>query len=79
MAQSNILGSALKQNLGETKRSYTKEFLASNEHPEFDITRREWADHHILNLTRHNFFGKFTLEFENGVIIRAVKKESFKP
>ena len=60
-------------------QTHQKVFEAPKENPEFDVTRSEWARLHILNLTRHNFFGKLTLHFENGKIIRAMKEENLKP
>lgn len=44
-----------------------------------DGNHRIWADLHINALTQKCFYGRFTLIFEDGKIIRAVKEETLKP
>lgn len=56
-----------------------KVFDAPKEHPEFDISRLEWAKLHLNALTKHHFFGKASFIIEDGKIIRLIKEESLKP
>jgi hypothetical protein len=54
-------------------------YPAPNEHPEFDISRLEWARILLFHLSRGKFYGKITFTFEEGKIQRAEKNESLKP
>jgi hypothetical protein len=60
--------------------SYSKNiYPAPIEHPEFDISRLEWARILLFHLSRGKFYGKITFTFEEGKIQRAEKNESLKP
>jgi hypothetical protein len=39
----------------------------------------DWIKSVIQQLIRHRFYGKLTIHFESGKIVRAVKEESLKP
>ncbi len=52
---------------------------APKDHPDFDISRREWARLILVGLANHKFYGKVTFIMENGVIQRAIKEETIKP
>ena len=56
-----------------------KTFDAPTDHPDFDISRFEWAKLHLHSLTKKRFFGKAIFILEDGKIVRLIKEEIIKP